>query len=560
MRVEHGLFQSATGQKLSQVALAGLGPQASGVVVVNMTMAEPYVKANKCLSTGALAFLVVDCLTPPSTALQVAQVRVPLVCAVNAEPLLVDGLLFQLGATPVERTPTMGGCEVKAVPTCVVKAMVFRDLTKEPWTQVCAHPLKHIFAKVGPLQVCAEEECPGCEAWHTCPQFPLESPVVEAWGKQWMKLNFQFCPSEQADVFGVHLRIPEILQMQVQAYSGVEGVFLEPRSLDGKQPSPSFQVIWMAKADLSQLMLQKQTVAAVCGLARMGVKMGLRCRTEDAAQVYAVVKPGQIFLPAGKKTSYLVGPFEFGTLKASVAAALAACGWVARPVQPVGAKHHVQGLMFRVHAVVPPPSKVLHMSHGDVVVTQEDAVETPQQVEPKVVASAATVAAATAGGEVDFLQTNDPWAPAKQGKSPLTFQIGNPVEDMEQRVVAAVMAQIPKNHMEVDEGDAPNGRVAQLEKQVHELHQHTQALSQTVQQHALEHSQQMQEVHTQVHKQGAHFEAAIQAQASQLRGFQESFQDQFRQQASHQQTMLDSMFQKQMAQFESLLSKRARQE
>eukprot|EP00435_Cladocopium_sp_Y103_P024931 s684_g6.t1 len=561
LRVEHGLFQSAKGQPLSQVPLSGVGPNVSGVVVVNQAMAEPYLRANKCLSTGALAFLVVDQTDSNSTTLPWSSVRVPLVCSVNSEPLLVDGLLYQFGAIPVERSPTNGGCEVQSVATCVVKALVFRDMTKEAWSQVCAHPLKHIFSKVCPLQPCDDEECTGCEAWHSTPQFPIDTPVLEVWGKQWMRLSYQFCPSEQADLFGVHLRIPDTLQIQVQAFSGFEGVFLEPRSLCGKKPSELFHVIWMPRADLSQLTLQRQTVPAICGLARMGHKLGLRCLSGDAAQVYAVLKPGQVFLPQGRKQSYLVGPFEYGTLKSSVAAALAASGWVARPVQPVGAKDHVQGLMFRVQSVDPPPAKVLHMSHGDVVVTSEtvDAATAPSK--PRIVASPATVAVATQDKEVDHLQIDDPWAPKpKSAKGPVTFQLGSPLEDMEQRVVAAVMAQIPKSNMEVDEEPGDHSRVTQLEQQVLDLQHQTQALGQQVRSNAQEHSQQILEVQNQVHKQGTHFEAAIQAQASQLHGFQESFQEQFRQQVTHQQTMLDSIFQKQMAQFESLLIKRPRQE
>ena len=61
-------------------------------------------------------------------------------------------------------------------------------------------------------------------------------------------------------------------------------------------------------------------------------------------------------------------------------------------------------------------------------------------------------------------------------------------------------------------------------------------------------------------QQGAHFEAAIASHASQLHAFQESFQEQFRQQSVNQQSMLDSMFHKQMSQFESLLAKRHRPE
>ena len=561
LRLEHGLFQDSQGQALSQIALAGIGPQVSGVVLLSQVMAEPYLKANNCMSAGALGLFVVDSTVPVTTTLEVTSVRLPLLCTANAEPLLVDGLLYQLGAQRVTRAPPKGGCEIQAVATCVVKAMVYRDLTDDSWSQVCAHPMKHIFSKVSPLQQCEDDECPGCEAWHQTLQCPVQSPVLEAWGKQWMKLNFQYCPSDQAEIFGVHLRLPEVLQQQVQAFSGFAGVFLEPRSLDGKKPSDQFQVIWMPKSDVTQLMMLRQSLSAVCGLARMGNKLGLRCRVGDAAQVYAKVKPGQIYLPSGSKSSYLVGPFPFGTLKASVAHALATCGWVARPVQPVGTHDHVQGLMFRVHAVDVPPSKVLQMQHGDVVVTQESAPPSSLPVVPKVLASAATVAMVTKESEVDQLQINDPWAASKVAKpGPVPVQIGNPIEDMEQRVVAAVLAQMPSKNMEVDPDSDQQDYVVKLEQQMQGLQQHTQQLGLTMQQQHTEHTKQIQEVHHQMQQQHQHFDAAIQAQAGQIQGFQDSFQEQFRQQVVHQQSMLDSMFQKQMTQFESLLSKRARQE
>ena len=55
----------------------------------------------------------------------------------------------------------------------------------------------------------------------------------------------------------------------------------------------------------------------------------------------------------------------------------------------------------------------------------------------------------TKESEVDQLQINDPWAASKVAKpGPVPVQIGNPIEDMEQRVVAAVLAQMPSKNME----------------------------------------------------------------------------------------------------------------
>ena len=561
LRLEHGTFQSDNGQGLSQLPLPQIGPNAAGVAVVSAACVEPYLKAPNPLSAGPLAFFVVDAEGPLPTSFPVTAERVPLVCAANGEPLLVDGLLFQLGAIRVQRAPVQQGCEVLSIPTCVVKAIVFRDETTEDWQTVVAHPLQHIFEKIPPMQACGDPECPGCEARHKLPQAPMDSPVLELWGKQWLRLDFSHCPPEKADMFTAHIRLPEHLQFQVQHFSGHSGVYLEPKALDGRKPSPDFQVVWIPKLDASQLLLQRQTIPNVVGMARLGAKVGLRRRTEHAAEVFAKLRPGHTFLPPGKRQTFLVGPFPFGTLQASVAKALQSAGWTAKPVQAVPAKSHVQGLMFRVQSVDDPPVKV-RMAHGDVMFAREDDVSQPARTEPKVVATSATESFVPKACEVDLIQKNDPWAKAasKLPQKPQTFQIGNPLEDMTQKVVAEVLAQLPKPGMEVDDDANVDRRVSQLESQVQDLQNQAQSLAKTTLQNAQETAAKFQDLRTQVHQQGQQFEQAVATQAHTIQTFQDAFQEQFRQQVSHQQSMLDSMFNKQMTQFESLLSKRPRQE
>ena len=236
LRLEHGIFQSESGQPLSQLGLSQVGPNVAGVVVVSGLAIDPYLKATNPISSGALGFFVVDLVHPPITQFRVDSVRIPLVCAVNSEPLLVDGHLVQLGAVPVQRAPMQPSCEVKTIPTCVVKAWVFRDQTSVAWQEVVAHPMLHVFVQVPPLMQCPDEECCGCECWHRTLDFPVDSPVLELWGKQWLKLDFRSAAPDDADVFTAHMRLPEHLQMQVQYFSGHDGVYLEPKSLDGRQP------------------------------------------------------------------------------------------------------------------------------------------------------------------------------------------------------------------------------------------------------------------------------------------------------------------------------------
>jgi hypothetical protein len=523
---------------------------------------EPYLKAQHPLSSGPLALFVVDALTAPQTSLPITQERVPLVCAVNSEPLLVDGFLVQLGASPVTRAPLQPNIQVQSIATCVVKALVFRDQTEVPWNEVVAHPMLHIFAQVPPLQQCCDEECCGCEGWHRTSAFPMDSPVMELWGKQWLRLDFSHASPSEAELFTAHIRMPEHLQLLAQHFSGHAGVYLEPKSLDGRRPSQDFQVVWLPKADMSQLTVQRQTVPHVIGLARLGNKMGLRCCTSHAAEVFAVVKPGHLFLPPGRRQTYLVGPFAFGTLQSSVAQVLRDNGWVAKPVQAVAAKSHVQGLMFRVQSVQEPPQKVLRMSHGDVVISREADPEQPDRSVPKLVATSATESFVSKPCEGDYIQLNDPWAKAasKLPAKAATFPIGNPLEDVAQKVLAEVMTKLPQTSMDVDGDESANKRVEALERKVSDLHGQAQALAAQAQQHAQDTQGQFTALRGEMQQQGAHFEQAIAAQANTMQCFQDSFSEQFRQQVSHQQLMLDSMFSKQMEQFENLLNKRPRQE
>lgn len=50
-----------------------------------------------------------------------------------------------------------------------------------------------------------------------------------------------------------HIRLPQCLQMQILTYSGNEGVFIEPRGLDGRSPSPLYQVLWLPRQGFEEI-------------------------------------------------------------------------------------------------------------------------------------------------------------------------------------------------------------------------------------------------------------------------------------------------------------------
>ena len=559
LRVETGVFVCGNQSPLCQIELAKVGPNASGVVLLSLQDALPYLKGGRPISQGGLAFLIVDASDSKiPTTLQPEKIRIPVICTRNGEPLLIDVVGFQLGSMQVTKRTSSNRFEVVSVSSCVIKIAVYKDQIGIAWGDFIPHPLQHIFRLVPVLRPCDDTECDGsCEAWHPNPTYQLPDPLLEVWGKQWIQLNFTQCSPEESQCFTIHVRLPACLLRQVQSYSGVGGLYLEPKAIDGKQPSEEYHVVWLPRSSLEEIQVCKRTVKGVVGLARMGNKLGLRCATADAEAVHAAVKPSSSFLPAGKKLFFLIGPVPFGTLKQSVADAVSSIGWQARPIQPVPTTRQVDGVLWKLQAVTPPPKNVIIGVHGEMVITSMEQPSIQANPGSAVVGANRTVKLCVQSSKDgnDPLQMNDPWASyVKTPSQPALPKIvaSDPVEDFEKRVVEAVMQRLPKESMEVDsdQGSADGVRIQHLETQLNALQDNQKQLHHMVVSQGESHGRQIDQLAQQQHR----LVSAVGEQSSTL----QQFQCQFRAQLDQQQGQLDNLFQQQMSRLEELLAKKQR--
>ena len=110
----------------------------------------------------------------------------------------------------------------------------------------------------------------------------------------------------------VNLRCLESQFEAALGLSGRNGLFLEPRSLDAKEPHLDYQVLWFPKTDVAELLRRQQCHAGVLGLARIGSRLGLRVRLHDAPGLAQTLKPGTVFLASGSRVTYELGPLPFG--------------------------------------------------------------------------------------------------------------------------------------------------------------------------------------------------------------------------------------------------------
>ncbi len=558
--VETGVFVCGDQLPLGQIEISKVGPNASGIVLTSVSEALPYIKSGKQISSGGLAFLIVDAgveMRIPTT-LIAEKVRFPVICSRNGEPLLIDAMMYQLGSLPVTKQMVQNRFEVVSISSCVVKIAVYRDQLQIAWNDFIPHPLRHVFQLMPCIRPCDDQECDGsCEAWHPNPNYRVQDPLLEAWGRQWIKINFVQCSPEEAQCFTIHVRLPACMLKQLQSYSGIGGLFLEPKAVDGKLPSQDFHVIWLPKASLEDVQVYKRTLSGISGLARMGNKLGVRCATQDAESIHRALKPSSSFLPAGRKLFFLLGPVPFGTLKQSVCDAVASIGWQARPVQPVPTVSQVEGVLWKVQSVEPPPQNIIMGVHGEMVITSLEDPHVQVQKTPSVVGANRTLQMCAAGksnSEVDPLQLNDPWsAYVKSNPAPMPkLAAQDPVEALEKKVLEAVMQRLPKDNMEVDSDSrgCDETRIQTLEAKLQNLHENQTQLHQMVVSQGESHGQYIEKLSQQQHR----LEQAVGEQSSQLT----HFQGQFRAQLEQQQGQLDGLFQQQMSRLEELLAKKQR--
>ena len=388
LRLETGVFV-CNDFDLQQITMEQIGPAASGVALCRQEEAEPFLRSGRQISSGALAIIVVDAvLQPPTTSLMAERTRIPAVCIANSEPILIDGLLFQLGAQAVTRRVLDERMEIVSVSSCVAKFLLFRDQVECPWSTVVAHPLKHLFSLIPLLQACTIDQCDQQRgARHPTHECDIRHPILELWGKQFISHGFSVQPAEKADTFTVHMRLPLSMQDALQQFSGNRGAYVEPKEVDGKLPSGQYQVFWLPRSTHRELVHLRQTVQGICGLARLGTKQGIRCHVHQAEEVHNAIRPDGAYLPQGRKITFLIGPFPYGTLKTSVGQILANLGWAARPLHPIAASSHVSGVMWKLQAVDLPPQSIVQSDQGELLITRLDEPLKEAAPKPNVVAA-----------------------------------------------------------------------------------------------------------------------------------------------------------------------------
>ena len=520
---------------VSQIQPTQLGPLSSGVILMSRVEAEPYLRAGKQVSQEPLALAVLGkCDSTFSTPLPHVEVTVPCRCTVDQEPILADAVLVQVGSGLIEKHAGHSVVQVDSFDVVTLKLLVYRDELKLDWAEFCQWPIKHLVQVLPLLRSCHEQACT-CPHWHNTEQVPLKDPILDVWRRQFLGVGFKPNPAAQASIFSVCVRIPKCLLGGLLALSGTCGAYCEPRSADGLGILPDYTVVWTPKHSAQEIQHLMRTNPAVFSLARLGDRRGLRVLASHAKTIHDLVRPDTVFLPQGPKCQYTVGPMPYGVDRQAVAKVLSATGWECRPLQPT-TPCPGRGVMWMVQSTEEPVHTIVQTSHGEIVISKQRQITSDQVARQSMVGSAKTLALCEV--KTDGLPETDPWIKQDPwgGFKPVSVPVAassftDGVHQLEERIQSSVMSKLsmPMDH------DLPD-RVVALEGQVQQLLSQQQQFDAQMTDFNSHHTQQLNALQTQVN-----------VQSQQLHGHLEN-----------QNQTIQSLFEQQMTQIRTLLSKRSR--
>eukprot|EP00438_Fugacium_kawagutii_P034754 Skav221193 [mRNA] locus=scaffold3557:101113:110462:+ [translate_table: standard] len=484
-----GAFCKGNQVIVSQIAATQVGPLATGVALVTMQEAKPFLQSSQLLTQDGLALLI---LNPPDEiggSLLTKKIRFAARCTLNMEPMLLTGLLVQLGGTVIAQHCEANCSEVSADVVACARFTVFRDQWPYDWEAFAAKPVKAILDVLEPLQQCMEPNC-DCPKVHPDPMNKGDV-VRDVFRRQFFTDSGRPTKALQSTHFSVFMRYDKQQELAVLHCSGSNGLYVEPRVESGAAPADEFQIVWLPQSGFSDVQYKAQCEPHSIGITRTGQRYGIRVLSKNYQSVYQSLKPGGMYLQPGVRMTFHSGPWPFGADRKQIAKVIKEQKWSARPLQPI--KTVEGGLMWAIQAVDAPDQTVWTLKHGQVVVTKAESTDGTAIASQGVIGQSSTVKMCTSNTASDPWLQRDPWQSAP--RPAMAPPVQDKLQDLEARIEKAILAKLPSERMETDDHDS---RLQLLEQQMSQVSSRQIHLEQVVGDHHMQHTAQVQSLQSQM--------------------------------------------------------------
>ena len=437
-------FVTDDDETVTQLKMIEVGANRTGLAFGHLSDAQPFLQGTESLSLGGLGILTTTPIPVSAQGLlPVTDLRFPAIFVPTGEAILVEGSLIQLGDRTIHRVVENNAIKLEGTPTTVLKVTVFRDEWNGPWDKFVTSPVKAITHRFPNLLLCKGINCgDGCPKFHAPVDSDIDSVIADLWNRQWFSLRGRKMESLEADIFQVYIRVPQVCVAQLHWLSGQSGLYMEPRSPDGRSAESSTAIIWLPGASLADAQHKQKTTEKTLPVTRFGQKYGIRVMERDEAQVRIKLGVEESDPKIMVQQIYEMRPLPHCTQRKGVAQMLSEMGWAAKPVQP--GRADATGMCWRVGAETPPPAPIVQTSTGDVTITLQKQVinESPIQ---RILSSSKTQAhirrqTRVRGGGKGHKETED----KEQGEHPAVPQPrGNQLRSLAQgRPMAAICPEI----------------------------------------------------------------------------------------------------------------------
>ena len=490
LHIGKGTFCVGNDEPLCHIPLSQVNPLASGIALTTVQEAQHFLTSGQILTKQGLALLILNADGDLPTQLQWQTVRFAATCSANGEPVLLHGVLVQLGQTPVYLFRSKTTVSLPMVDVSCCRVTIFQDQFEGDWVEFTKHPVKHAFSMLPPLQTCRKPSCT-CPLWHPTATNDTDA-VLDVFRRQFCNQSGRPVSAEKSTQYVAMLRFVRDVEMALLPLSGKGGLYLEPKTEDGLCPSLAYQVVWLANADFTEAQHRAQCEVHSLGIARHGSRYGIRVLAEHFQSVFGSLRPDALFLPPGPRLTWQCGPWPFGVDRKALGKIFQQWNWQARATQP--AHSMPEGLMWTVQSIADPPQTVYSLPHGQIVISRADVPTTSAPVRQVVAGPAPTV---ITDPSVDPLQVADPWgsALAKHALPAPAAPLRPQLQELEERLEQTILAKLPAQNMEVDDQAS---RIADLEHQLQHLATRQQSLEGVVHSNQAETSKQMQTLQAQM--------------------------------------------------------------
>lgn len=520
IQVPAGVFVQDDGSPVQQISLHQIGGIGKGLVVCSEDEAKQFLH-EECLSSQGLAFAVVN----PSSdfvAMHREPERFPASCVSTQEPMLVSAVIIQKGQQIVKRANPTVKSKIDEIPVATAKVLVYRDQVEGQWKEFQEGPLKYIVGVLKILAVCRKPGCK-CESWHVGES--QSEPLLDVWNRDFLTVGFKKAKPSESELFACAIRVREEVFEDIMQQSGKAGIYIEPRSDDGKSHGDKFHTVWLSKMTYNEAIGACAKAKTPAYLIRVNRRYGLKTKVEHASELHMQFRADEPMMQGHTSVAFTVGPLPWGTTRKSLQELFNQWGWQARALQPAGRSADGKGLLWNALANTPPGTSVVQMEHGDIIIVRKEIPAAVNQAIPAVEASTHTRKSLQGGSSQ---AKEDPWAeaasklPSVRAESIVT---AHQIQQIEKSLEEKLTRKIANEDVSMESAWEP--RVKVLEEKLAKMSE--------VQQHQA-------------------------AQTDRLASHVQSVQAQVEKQSKEFQTHLDTKLESQMNKIEALLTKRARQE